>query len=320
VFSSPLRTLETERLDKATGELKAVRRDPARHLYGEAGQDGVAWGSKYAVASTRCAMANQRVILAVAHVPHAGHGGEAGIFTDMISRLGNVAGIHAVVVDGALRGTHIAAIQGRTGIAVVSPPRRKTKQHGGTTIGTHAYAAHQLPGHRTRDRWTCPGHDLWAAGGTIHERTLLADGTTTWREVHRGQVKRERHQGMTGAVTWQLHAHYTLACQHTGAAHTWWERLTGTQTDRRAGFNRSDYLRALPGHHPGYRAVYRMRQDAESLNNTLERAFYGQRLPAWGTPNQTVIVLLACLAQNAWARHTHQVAQADLCQAHSPAA
>jgi hypothetical protein len=50
-------------------------------------------------------------------------------------------------------------------------------------------------------------------------------------------------------------------------------------------------------------------QDAESLNNTLERAFYGQRLPAWGTPNQTVIVLLACLAQNAWARHTHQVAQ-----------
>jgi hypothetical protein len=55
-----------------------------------------------------------------------------------------------------------------------------------------------------------------------------------------------------------------------------------------------------------------MRQDAESLNNTLERAFYGQRLPAWGIPNQTIIVLLACLAQNSWARHTWQNAQPGL--------
>ena len=47
-----------------------------------------------------------------------------------------------------------------------------------------------------------------------------------------------------------------------------------------------------------------MRQDTESLNAQLERAFYGQRLPAWGAHNQTTIVLLAAaLADNAWARH-----------------
>jgi hypothetical protein len=46
-----------------------------------------------------------------------------------------------------------------------------------------------------------------------------------------------------------------------------------------------------------------MRQDTESLNAQLERAFYGQRLPAWGVHNQTAIVLLAALADNAWARH-----------------
>ena len=63
-----------------------------------------------------------------------------------------------------------------------------------------------------------------------------------------------------------------------------------------------------------------MRQDAESLNNTLERAFYGQRLPAWGTPNQTIIILLTCLAQNAWARHTWQTAQPQQEQQHPPAA
>jgi hypothetical protein len=40
----------------------------------------------------------------------------------------------------------------------------------------------------------------------------------------------------------------------------------------------------------------------ESLNAQLERAFYGQRLPAWGVHNQTTIVLLAAVADNAWAR------------------
>ena len=63
-----------------------------------------------------------------------------------------------------------------------------------------------------------------------------------------------------------------------------------------------------------------MRQDAESLNNTLERAFYGQRLPAWGTPNQTIIILLTCLAQNAWARHTWQTAHPLQEQQHPPSA
>ena len=47
---------------------------------------------------------------------------------------------------------------------------------------------------------------------------------------------------------------------------------------------------------------YGMRQDTESLNAQLERAFYGQRLPAWGVHNQTTVVLLATLAENAWAR------------------
>jgi len=45
-----------------------------------------------------------------------------------------------------------------------------------------------------------------------------------------------------------------------------------------------------------------MRQDTESLNAQLERAFYGQRLPAWGVHNQTTIVLMAAFAENAWAR------------------
>ena len=46
-----------------------------------------------------------------------------------------------------------------------------------------------------------------------------------------------------------------------------------------------------------------MRADTESLNAQLELAFHKQRLPAWGAPRQTVVVMLAALAENAWALH-----------------
>jgi hypothetical protein len=49
-----------------------------------------------------------------------------------------------------------------------------------------------------------------------------------------------------------------------------------------------------------------MRVDTESLNAKFERAFYNRRLPVWGLHNQTVVVLMAALAQNAWARPAWQ--------------
>ncbi len=67
VFSSPLRTQETERVDKTTGEVKAVREDTARQLYGEGGVEGLVLGTKFAIASVRSRLANHRVILGLAH-------------------------------------------------------------------------------------------------------------------------------------------------------------------------------------------------------------------------------------------------------------
>jgi hypothetical protein len=61
-----------------------------------------------------------------------------------------------------------------------------------------------------------------------------------------------------------------------------------------------------------------MRQDTESLNAQWERAFYGQRLPASGVHNQTTIVLLAALAENAWALRTWRD-EVDRQSAHPPA-
>ena len=146
VYSSPLRTGLTERIDNKTGGIRPVRQDPARHLYGEAGQVGMAWGTKFAIASVRSPMSGHRVVLGVEHVPPRGGGGEAGRFVDlMVDLAGRSPGSSALVADGALRGVHIALIQSGTGCPVISfspPPQEQRARRNRDLI------CPRFPGHR----------------------------------------------------------------------------------------------------------------------------------------------------------------------------
>ncbi len=72
-----------------------------------------------------------------------------------------------------------------TGCPVISPARRKRKERGGIVIGKYGHAAAQLPPSRARTTWIekCAGHVLYAAGGTIYERIVTADGSLDFVEV-----------------------------------------------------------------------------------------------------------------------------------------
>ena len=304
MFNSPLRTLETERVDRATGLIRPVRRDPARQRYGEAGTDGIVWGTKFAIASVRSPLANHRVILGIAHFAADARGGEGRVFTDLaVDLAGRSTGIHAFTADGAWRGTHLDQVQTATGCGVITPGRRLTSRHGGIVIDGQGYAAQPLPWSRRRAaRETgCGGHQLWAAAGTLFEQIITSDGGSEFVELVRHQTKRDTTRRKDGTVRHQFYARYTLPCPR-GADHDWWEPLLPVADDAVTRFNRCEYLRVVPTTSPRHRQLYGMRQDTESLNAQLERAFYGQRLPAWGVHNQTVVVLLAALADNAWAR------------------
>ncbi len=303
VFSSPLRSLETERLIKATGELRPVRQDTARQRYGEGGVEGLAWGTKFAIASIRSSLANHRVILGVAHFDATTEGGEGRVFTrlalDLAQRTG---GIHGFTADGAWRGTHLNEIQTVTGCGIIAPARRRTARKGGILIDGHGYAAQPLPWspRRVKREAQCGGHQLWAAAGTIFEHFVNVDGGSEYRELTRHQTKRDSTRHKDETVRHQFYGRYSLPCAgHPD--HEWWEPLLTTDADRKIGFNRTEYLRMAPATSHDHRRLYGMRQDTESLNAQLERAFYGQRLPAWGVHNQTAVVLLATLADNAWA-------------------
>ena len=305
VFSSPLRRLDTERPDRVTGDLRPVRQDPARQRYGEGGVDGIVWGAKYAIASVRSPLTNHRVILGISHFDATATGGEGRVFTDLATDLADrTSGIHAFTADGAWRGTHLETIQRDTGCGVIAPARHLTAARGGITLGRHSFAAKSLPWstRRIRRETGCGGHQLWACAGTLYEQIIAADGTSQYTEVSRHQTKRDTTRHTDGTRRHQFYARYTLPCHRTGTTHTWWEPLLAVATDSTAKFNRAEYLRVVSTHSDQHRRLYGMRQDTESLNAQLERAFYGQRLPAWGVHNQTTIVLMAVFAENAWAR------------------
>jgi len=149
------------------------------------------------------------------------------------------------------------------------------------------------------------------------EQIITANGESEFHELTRHQTKRDTTRHKDGGTRHQFYARYTLPCaDHPD--HDWWEPLLATADDAESGFNRCEYLRVVPTTGEQHRRLYGMRQDTESLNAQLERAFYGQRLPAWGVHNQTAVVLLAAQAENSWARHVWR-REAEH-QLHTPAA
>jgi hypothetical protein len=148
----------------------------------------------------------------------------------MVDLANRAPGVSAFVVDGAFRGTHIARVQSETGCPVISPARRKSKESGGIVIGKYGHAAAQLSPSRTRTAWIeeCGGHALYAAGGTIHERVVTADGSLDFVQVTRQQTKRDRKSD----GSWTFYASHTLTCRSRGVIHDWWEPLTPTHTDQ----------------------------------------------------------------------------------------
>jgi hypothetical protein len=304
VFSSPVRTLEKVRVNRRTGEERPVRHDPARERYGEGGVEGIVWGTKFAIASVRSPLANHRVILGLEHFSSKTPGGEGRVFTDLAQDLAQrTPGIEAFTADGAWRGTHLQEIQSGTGCGVITPPRRLTAKNGGITIGRHSYAAKPLPWspRRAKREAACGGHQVWACAGTLFEQVIDVDGNSEFVELQRHQTKRDITHHANGGQAHQFYGKYSMPCPRTDSTHTWWEPLLPVASDDKNGFNRCEYLRIVPATSEVHSRLYGMRQDTESLNAQLERAFYGQRLPAWGVRNQLVVVLFAALAENAWA-------------------
>ena len=311
VHSSPVGTLATEVVQHEDRGDPVASPGPRPRCAPRRGSDRLRLRHQSRLPLDPLERAGPRVILGVQHVPEGDGRGEAGAFVDLTrSTARQLPGATHLVADGALRGVHVAEIQVQVGVQVIARTRKQDRQHGGLKInGTHV-PAKPLPKSKARTNAfaACGGHDLWGAAGGISERILAVDGSDTWQRVERGQLKRQRKAD----GTYQWLARHRLACGED--VHQWWEPITPIAADTAAGFNRCEYLRALPADDVDFPRVYGMRADTESYHAELERAFHQQRLPAYGVHRQMLVLLGAAISQNAWALHVfhreHQRQQA----------
>lgn len=246
------------------------------------------YGTKFAIMSTRPDNTrNLRVVLDTTPVPPGkGYKGEAGIALAMLDRLTNRPDVRVdgICYDGAFRGTHINHAM-KAGLTVLAPP------HSGTAVPTPFTTINCRCGDT---------HTLWTASGRLHERTILDTGETHLQPLPIAKVYSRRNPA--GTHRWYIDFATTCGTvQH--------ERLDITDDDTAKGYNRTEHLRQHTKTDTGdslYDRCYGWREDAESLNNTLDRTLYGGRMTAHTATRQHAVMIGFALGRNAIANYIHQ--------------
>jgi hypothetical protein len=247
------------------------------------------YGTKFAMLATRPnAIRNNRVILDIDAVPAGkGYGGEARVAVDMIDRVLADPEIrcHGICYDGALRGTHIDHAM-KHGLTVLSPT------HGGTRKPTPFAALNCACG---------AVHDLWTENGRICQRQILDTGETHLQPCPVAKIY--PRSNADGSHRWYIE----FATPSCGTVHR--ERIDTTTADRARGYNRAEHLRQHIKTDDGdsvYDQCYGWREDAESLNNTLDRTLYGGRMTAYTAVRQLTVMLGFAIGRNAIAAYLHR--------------
>ncbi|SKF59981.1 Uncharacterised protein [Mycobacteroides abscessus subsp. abscessus] len=284
VVPPPYRKKTVERLT-AAGRCRIVAHSEVQN--GD-GAPEFRYGAKFATLSTRPDNArNLRAILDTAPVPHGkGYKGEAGI---AITMLDNVIAhpdlrVDGICYDGAFRGTHINHAM-KQGLTVLVPP------HSGTAKPTFF----------AQITCTCrDAHDIWTLDGRLHERSIIDTGEMAYEPLPVDKIYSRRNRG--GTHRWYID--FATTC---GTIQS--RRLDNTDEDDKRGYNRAEHLRQHTKTDTGksiYDRCYGWREDAESLNNTLDRTLYGGRMTAHGPTRQHAVMIGFALGRNAIAHYLHR--------------
>lgn len=302
VMNAPCRNRTGVRVDPDTGEVIGTQRtDTASDDYVE-GDGTKVYGSKFVALSLRDDAYYSRVVVDLEHLPpKTGEGGEQGLAVKMLLRLKEAAGdgLRGVVYDGAFSGMHLDPLM-RAGLLVVSPMKAKSNPDKVRKGPTRVEKSHVLdPVVRRGPGGGCT-HDLYAVGGSTHERHVLDDATEHFTPL---AYRLKAPVGGPGKRRW--YHEVTVPCE-VNSDHEVLVPLYITKNDTERGLNRPEYLRQLPPASDDYDRAYGFRPDSESFNCQAEAAFYFHRLPAYGAARQTLVMIGLAMSENAVSRYHHQ--------------
>lgn len=294
------------KVDKTTGEIRPLRAEPDGGLHFE-GTGESAWGTKWVIVAARSDRVHGRIILDVDWVPTPG--GEAKTAMGCFDRLRpHLPGCQGVIYDTALRGVHHQTLLRELGwlsvnkvsaaVASVKTPRRK----GGERVEKSTFVEDRsitLP-----DGTEVTVH-LFARGGAIGIGQLADTGKMVFTELER--TRTHRTQGKNGLYRW--YNTYRLPA-HLGAG-TFTLRLHGTDDDAKRRFNRTENIRQIPPTDPDFKALYRRRNDAESINRALDDTLWLRRAHSAGHERQHLNLITHALCVNSLAVHRHRRHHSD---------
>lgn len=306
-------------VDEDTGDVLTRRVDVGSCKFRVGGEDSthVVEGHKFVTLSARLKDEwNSRVVFGVRRQEPdgQGYGGEVGLAVQMIEEVHDQLEdrLHMVVWDGAMRGKHISRLMDRGLLAhatkisaAVAAKDGKPRVEKPLPLGTESYR---------HGGGTCE-HHLFARSGGGWDVVEDDEGKLTWEPL----VYR-RPQGRKDVGGWRWYHETLIRCpfgdatvrdeageKATGHSHR--VRITPerSQTEKKGRKGRStpvlnEYLRQFPFKTPAAEAALGRRQDAESLNNQIERSWFNGRMPAWSGDRAALIMFGYSLLHNSVTR------------------
>ena len=286
------------RVDKTTGEIFHRRAEHDAHLHFQ-GDGETAWGIKYVLVAARSTDVHGRIIVDVEWVPTAG--GEANTAMECFTRLApNLPGMQGVIYDTALRGVHHQKLLRDLGllpvnrVAAAKARAKEPRRKGGEPVPKSAYIEDKtitLP-----DNTTATVH-LYARGGAIGIGELTDTGDLLFIALRR--VRTHRTRDKNGKFRW--YNDYRLPDTHGAGVVT--VRLHGNAEDAARKLNRTENVRPIAADDPDFDRLYPRRNDAESINRSLDDSLWLRRAHSLGHARQLLNLLGYALMVNGLALH-----------------
>jgi hypothetical protein len=287
--------------DKTTGEILMKRAEPDAGLHFE-GDGETAWGTKFVLVAARTEDPHGRIILDSRWVPKPG--AEAATAVQCFDNLAPaLPGAQGVIYDTALRGVHHQHLLRDLGwltinrvtaaTADTNTPRRSDGRRQPKSVRVEDKAI-QLPDGRITNL------HFYARDGAIGIGTLTDTGDLHYTPLRR--IRTHRNRDKSGKYRW--YNDYELP-EHLDAG-TVTVRLHGTNQDTRRKLNRTENVRPIPPSDPDFARLYRRRNDAESINRSLEDTLWLGRAHSVGHQRQHLNLIGFALMTNSLARARHR--------------
>lgn len=319
----------TTYVNRVTGEIKFRRVDTNSGLWAEAGSPPIPegltpaqvaeyrnnpdyryeHGPKSTLAWARLIQSGTRLCMDVETMTPEQHD-EGRAIVDIVNKLADLLpGLQTVVVDGILRHRHIDPLM-RRGLMVVNKPSQGARNgKGSVKVGDRYEKSHIVSTYKSTGKYGTCSHRLFGIGGAIYEVTADDQGKQTNTLLTQRTIRRP---GKKGEYNW--YRAVDIDCHRCGGVKGHCVPLNAQESDYAVPdkkFLRSEYIRQMAMTDPGFAQTYGFRPDAESGNNTIEQAWYGRRIPAWGHHNQSLRMLMHAAQINAQAWHVHTSRLAD---------